>query len=66
MKRYGEEIKISDELMDTIGSYMDDDIREDVNADLAPCTAEEFLSRYLELDPDFEKLLEIEFDLTVK
>ena len=65
MKRYNEEIKISDKLMDTIGSYMDDDIREDVHADLAPCTAEEFLTRYLVLDPKFKELLEIEFDIEV-
>ena len=63
MKRYKEEIAINNELMDTISSYMDDDIREDVYADLAPCTAEEFLTRYLELDPEFAELLRIEFDI---
>lgn len=30
---------------------MDDDTREQVNAELAPCTEEEFLARYLELAP---------------
>lgn len=55
-------MKISDEVMDTIGSYMDDEIREDVHAELAPCTPEEFLMRYLELDPEFKELLRIEFD----
>ena len=55
-------MKISDKLMDTIGSYMDDEKREQVHAELAPCTPEEFLARYLELDTDFEELLRIEFD----
>ena len=51
--------------MDIIGSYMDDEIREDVHAELAPCTPEEFLERYLELDPKFAELLEIEFEIEV-
>ena len=65
MKRYGEETCISQKLMDTISSYMDDDKREDVHAELAPCTPEEFLVRYLELDPDFEDLLNSEFGIEV-
>ena len=32
--------------------YMDDDTRELVHRELAPCTEAEFLSRYLELAPD--------------
>jgi len=56
-------MRISEKLMDTIGSYMDDVIREDVHAELAPCTPEEFLTRYLELDPKFTELLKIEFDI---
>ena len=65
MKRYNEEFEISNELMDTIGSYMDDEKREQVHAELAPCTPKEFLERYLELDPEFAELLEIEFDIEV-
>lgn len=34
-------------LWDVIVNMMDDDIREAVNADLAPCTDEEFLADYL-------------------
>lgn len=52
---------ISQERMDTIGTYMDDNIREQVHYELAPCTPEEFLIRYLDLDPDFEDLLWSEF-----
>ena len=59
-------MKISDKLMATIGSYMNDDIREQVHAELAPCTTEEFMARYLELDTDFEVLLRIEFDLDME
>lgn len=53
--------KISQSLMDIIASYMDDDIRERVHFELAPCAPEEFLIRYIELDPDFETLLWSEF-----
>lgn len=46
------------EAMDTIAEYkiwesvvaaMDDDVREQVHAELAPCSEEAFLARYLEL-----------------
>ena len=51
--------------MDTIASYMDDEKREDVHLELAPCEPEEFLKRYLELDSDFEELLNNEFGIEV-
>lgn len=54
---------ITDEIMNTIATYMDDDIREKVHHELAPCTHEEFLKRYLELVPDFAELLEMEFNI---
>lgn len=63
MKRYGENFELAQELMDTIASYMDDDKRERVHFELAPCEPEEFLKRYLELDPDFEELLNNEFGI---
>lgn len=37
--------------MDTLAYYMDDGTREQVHNELAPCTDEEFLERYLELAP---------------
>jgi hypothetical protein len=49
--------------MNIIASYMDDDKREEVHAELAPCTNEEFLKRYLELDPEFATLLKNEFGI---
>lgn len=65
MKRYNEEVAISNELMDTIAGYMDDEKREQVHAELAPCTPEEFLTRYIELDLDFEELLKNEFSIVI-
>ena len=63
MTRHEEEFEITQELMDTIATYMDDEKREKVHFELAPCQPEEFLKRYLELDPDFEELLESEFSI---
>lgn len=37
------------EYWDTLVEFMDDDIREQVHEELAPCTDEDFLRRYLEL-----------------
>lgn len=36
----------------TWAEYMDDEIREQVHSELAPCTDVEFLTRYLEIAPD--------------
>ena len=38
--------------LDTMTNYMDDDTREAVHNECAPCTDVEFLTRYLELAPD--------------
>ena len=65
MKRYGENFELTEEVLDTIASYMDDDKRERVHFELAPCEPEEFLKRYLELDSDFEELLNNEFGIEV-
>lgn len=53
---------ITDEDMANIASYMDDEIREKVHSELAPCEHEEFIRRYLEEDPDFIALLHHEFE----
>ena len=63
MKRYGKDYKLTQNLMDTIATYMDDDKREQVHFELAPCDPEEFLKRYLELDPDFDDVLKSEFGI---
>lgn len=54
--------KITQEDMDNIASYMDDEIREELHAELAPCEPEEFLKRYIEEDSDFLEILQNEFD----
>lgn len=63
MKRYGTEHTLTQEELDIIASYMDDDIREDVAFKLAPCTPEAFLRAYVEEDESFKELLEIEFSI---
>lgn len=55
-----------DDALDLLATYMDDDIRERVHSELAPCMPEEFLSRYLELDPDFVDLLLSEFRIDLR
>lgn len=54
-------IKNLDKHWEAIANMMDDDIRERVAFELAPCTEEAFLKRYLELDPDFQNVLDSEF-----
>lgn len=61
---YERENSLSQKEMDIIASYMDDEIREDLHGDLAPCKPEEFLLAYLERDPEFLELLENEFSIT--
>lgn len=56
-------MNISQKTMDAIAVYMDDEIREKVHYELAPCDPEMFLRRYLELDPDFENVLKSEFSI---
>ncbi len=58
-------MKITQTLLDTIATYMDDEIREEVHSELTPCKPEEFLNRYVELDPEFKNLLESEFRITL-
>lgn len=64
----GKRMKISEVnqvRLDEIAGYMNDEIREQVHAELAPCTPEEFLRRYLQLDREFIKLLLFEFNIEI-
>ena len=63
MKRYGTEHTLTQEELDIIASYMDDEIREDIEFKLAPCTPEAFLRAYVEEDESFAEILEIEFSI---
>lgn len=60
MTIYGRAITNDD--MANIADYMRDDIREELHAQLAPCSNEQFLRAYLDKDPDFIDLLRSEFD----
>lgn len=62
--RFGDALDFDNRLMENIAVYMDDEKREKVHFELAPCSNEKFLERYLELDPDFAFFLEDEFGIT--
>lgn len=47
---------LKDYAWEEIATYMDDEIREKVHYELVPCTKTEFITRYLELDPEFEEI----------
>lgn len=53
-----EEKKVLDSAMPVLAVMMDTDIREKVHHELAPCTNEEFINRYLEYDPAFKEIYE--------
>lgn len=63
MTRYNEEYELTQELLDEIATYMNDEIREDLHLSLAPCEPIKFLEAYVEKDPDFEDLLKSEFSI---
>lgn len=54
--------KISEKDMESIVIYMDDEIREAVHREFAPCSPEVFLEEYMKRDPGFEDLLTGEFE----
>ena len=66
MLRYGRKFNITQELMDIIATYMNDDIREDLRFRLAPCEPDLFLREYVKRDPEFEKLLYDEFGIEME
>lgn len=63
MLRYGKEFTLTQELLEVIATYMNDDIRERLHYEIAPCEPEFFLKEYLKRDPGFEKLLHDEFKI---
>lgn len=62
MKKLSE---VNQVMLDDIATYMVDEIREQVHYELAPSTPEEFLTRYLQLDREFIKLLLSEFNIEI-
>ena len=53
--------KITQDLLDEIATYMNDDIRESLHGDYD--NPKEFLKAYVEKDPDFKEILETEFHI---
>ena len=58
--------KISNETMESICTYMDDNIREELHFKLAPCSNRTFLKAYCKRDPEFAELLKNEFDIVLQ
>ena len=56
-------MEVKNNIMVAIASLMDIDIREKVVFEISPCSNEEFLKRYCELDPEFENVLKSEFSI---
>ena len=54
---------LTQEKIDVIATYMDDEIREKVHSELAPCSPKDFLEKYVEYDPRFADVLKIEFSI---
>ncbi len=57
--------EITEKILENVSYYMDNDIREQVHFELAPCKPEEFLKRYIELNPRFKNVLKLEFNINI-
>lgn len=60
MRKRREPKDLTHEELNDFAVYMNDDVRERVHNELAPCEPAEFFARYCELDPSFEEFLEAE------
>lgn len=63
MKRFSEDFELTQELLDDIAVYMNDEIREKLHFSIAPCKPEDFLKAYISEDPAFEDILKAEFSI---
>ena len=54
---------LTNEEMNDIASYMNDDLREAIHLELAPCTNEDFILTYCNAEPTFEDFLNEEFHI---
>ena len=63
--RHGQREVLKQELLDVIATYMNDDIRENIAFELAPCSPDEFITEYVKRDPKFVDLLKSEFSIEV-
>lgn len=53
------------DVWEDIVNYMDDEIREKVHYDLAPCTNREFLLEYCEHDKSFARIVSLLYDISL-
>lgn len=65
MKRYGKDFKLTSDIMEVIAKHMNNELREQVYSELPSCEPEEFINRYLELEPNFEYLLDLGFGIKI-
>lgn len=49
--------EVTNEEMNDIALYMNDDLREVIHREIAPCTNEEFIIAYCNTEPSFEDCL---------
>lgn len=57
---------LSQETLDVIATYMDDDIREGLHFALAPCEPIVFLQEYCKRDAEFINVLKREFGIELE
>lgn len=55
----------SPDVWENIVNYMDDEIREKVHGEIAPCSNREFLLEYCDCDTKFRPILWLEYDITL-
>lgn len=65
MSGYTKKYTFDSKRNDAIASYMDDEIREDLHQELAPCSFEEFLNAYVKRDEKFKEILTNEFSIDI-
>lgn len=56
---------ISADVLLQAAGFMNDSLREKVHAELAPCTNDQFVQRYCQLDPSFADTMYGEFNIDV-
>lgn len=61
--RNGDEYLFDDYTYESIVRLMDDNIREEIHAEVAPCSNRYFFESYLEKDPEFEQVVAEEFGI---
>lgn len=58
--------QLSEQKLNDIAIYMDDNIREELHFRLAPCESDLFLREYVKRNPAFAELLKTEFGIEVE